>query len=451
MQRVITILGFSLLTFTWVVAQEGPDFNRVNTETYRFYMEQKWDSLIHLGKEALRGDVDYYYLRMRMGIACFSKKNYRTAAQHFAVALEQNNGDPAALEYLYYCRLYSGQGEQAQHVQAQFKGDLTLKLPPWKGKFFGSIGAEYLYQAGADDHLFADPGGIYPLDVAGTQSTTGYLSNATVSLVNHLAPGIVLSHAYTYLWKSSHYFYNDGESAIYLPDQRLIQNQYYLSPRFTTPSGYTFMPMFHVLGIKYQAIYDNGQGYQGGSSLVLGTLHETDFVTGMGFKKNLGRVDLDLGGWYGHLNSARQIQGRAGFTWFPLGNLNLYAGGYLNSQYEVFSGAEGVTRFLPEFLFGFGIAEKVWLDLNGTVGEMTNYLEGNGMIVYNSFSEIIDKKFRLSLSVPLTDKGSLFYVGGIWSVARSVFQPDGDPGTMVFNSTVSYNALSIYGGISWKF
>jgi len=185
--------------------------------------------------------------------------------------------------------------------------------------------------------------------------------------------------------------------------------------------------------------------------MVLGTLHETEFVTGMGFKKNLGRVDLDLGGWYGHLNSARQIQGRAGFTWFPLGNLNLYAGGYLNSQYEVFSGAEGMTRFIPEFLFGFGIAEKVWFDLNGTMGEMTNYLEANGTIVYNSFSEIIDKKIHFSLSVPLTDKGSLFYLGGIWCTVRSVFQPDGDPGAMVLTPTISYNALSIYGGISWKF
>jgi len=448
---VIATIWISMLILSRAGAQEGPDFNRINSESYRYYTEQKWDSLIQFGKEALKSDVDYYYLRMRMGIAFFSRKNYRPAAQHFAVALEQHNGDPAALEYLYYCRLYAGQSEQALHVREQFKGDLALKLPPVNGRFFGRLGAEYLYQGGAGDHLFADPAGLYPLDVAGTQSTTGYFSNVTVSLVNQLAPGIVLSHAYTYLWKSSHYFYNDGESAIYLPDQHLIQNQYYLSPKFTTPSGYTFMPMVHVLGIQYQSIYDNGQGYQGGSSLVLGTIHETDFVTGMGFKKNLGRVDLDLGGWYGHLNSARQIQGRTGFTWFPLGNLNLYAGGFFNGQYELYPGSEGVTRIIPEFLFGFGIAEKAWVDLNGAVGEMTNYLEGNGMIVYNSISEIIHKKFRLSLSFPVTDKGSLLYLGGIWSAVRSEFQPDGDPVTMVYSSTVSYNAFSIYGGISWKF
>ena len=448
---MITTIGISILILSWAGAQEGPDFNRVNTETYRFYMEQKWDSLIQMGKEAFRSDVDYFYLRMRMGIAYFSGKNYRTAAQHFSAALEQNNGDPAALEYLYYSRLYAGQTEQAQHVQKEFKGDLALKLPPAGEKFFGRFGAEYLYQGGAADHLFEDPAGFYPLDVAGTQSTTGYFSNVTVSLVNHLAPGIVLSHAYTCLWKSSHYFSNDGQSAIYLPDQRLIQNQYYLSPRFTTRSGYTFIPMIQVLGIKQQVIYDNGQGSQGGGSPAVGTGNETDFVTGMGFRKNLGRVDLDLGGWYGHLNSARQIQGRAGFTWFPLGNLNLYTGGYFNSQYEVLPGGEGLTRIIPEFLFGFGISEKVWVDLNGAVGEMTNYLEGNGMIVYNSISEVIDKKFRFSLSFPVTEKGSLFYLGGIWSAVRSEFLPEEDPGTMVFNSTVLYNAFSIYGGLSWKF
>jgi hypothetical protein len=451
MQRVITAIGISLLIFTWAGAQDGTEFHRINTGTYRLYLEQKWDSLIHMGKEALGRDMDYYYLRMRMGIAYFNKKNYRTAAQHFSVAQEQNSGDPAALEYLYYCRLYSGQAEQAGHVQKAFRGDLALRLPPPKRRFFGKLSAEYLYQGGAKDNLFDDPSGLYPLDLPGTQFTTGYFSNVTFSLVNQLSPFITLSHSFTRLWKSSHYFYNDGQSALYLSDQRLIQNQYYLSPRFTTPSGYSFMPMIQVLGIKHQAIIDNGQGFQGYPSMSLATLSETDFVTGMGFKKNLGRVDLELGGWYGRLNSAGQIQGRAGFTWFPLGNLDLYAGGYINGQHEVFPGAEGVTRIIPEFLFGFGIAEKAWVDLHGAVGEMTNYLEGNGMIVYNSISEVIDRKISFSLTFPVNERGSLVYLGGIWSSVRSEFMPDEDPGTMVYNSTILYNAFSIYGGISWKF
>jgi len=452
MHRVITTIWLSLLIFKWVEAQENTSFNRINTETYRLYLEQNWDSLIDVGKMALKADVDYYYLRMRLGIAFYSKKNYRSAARHFSAALEQNSGDPVSLEYLYFCRLYSGQTEQAQQVRKQFKGDLALKLPPPNGKFFDRSGAEYLYLSGVKDDLFKDPTELYPLDVDGIQSTTRHYSNATVSLVNSLAPGVTLSHTYTFLFKSSHYFSNDGTTAVYLPDQQLVQNQYYFSPGFTTSSGYTFMPMIHILGIHFQAVYDAGQGFQGGTpSLVLGTLKETDFVTGMGFKKNMGAVDLHLGGWYSTLNGAEQVQGRVGLTWFPLGNLNLYAGAYGNSQYELFSNGERVIRMIPEMLLGFGISGKVWVDLNAAMGEMTNYLENNGSIVYNSISEVIHKKVRFSLSFPVTEKGSLLYLGGIWSAISSEFMPVEDPGTTIINTAIFYNAISIYGGISWKF
>jgi len=452
MHRVITTIWLWLLIFTWVEAQENNSFNRINTETYRFYMEQKWDSLIDAGKEALKAEVDYYYLRIRLGIAYYSKHNYRTAARHFSAALELNSGDPVSLEYLYFCRLYAGQTEQAQQVRKQFKGDMALKLPPPTGRFFEKTGAEYLYLSGVKDDLFEDPAVIYPLDIAGIQSTTKHYSNATISLVNSLAPGITLSHTYTFLSKTNHYYSNDGERAVYLPDQQVVQNQYYFSPGFTTPSGYTFTPMIHILGIRFQDVFDTGQGFQGGAStLALGTLKETDFVTGLGFKKNAGAVDLHLGGWYGTLNGADQIQGRVGLTWFPLGNLNLYAGGYLNSQYESYTNGEGVIRVIPEMLFGFGMAGKIWVDVHAAMGEMTNYLENNGMFVYNSISEVIHKKVRLSLSFPVNDRGSLLYLGGIWNDVSSEFIPDVDSGSNPMNTPITYNAISIYGGISWKF
>ena len=44
------------------------------------------------------------------------------------------------------------------------------------------------------------------------------------------------------------------------------------------------------------------------------------------------------------------------------------------------------------------LAEKVWLDLNAAFGDMTNYLEQNGSVVFNSFSDIIQKKAGLTFS-----------------------------------------------------
>ena len=80
---------------------------------------------------------------------------------------------------------------------------------------------------------------------------------------------------------------------------------------------------------------------------------------------------------------------------------------------------------------------------------MSNYLENNGAIVYNSFSEIMDQKVQISLSVPVTKKGSLLYLGGRWASMRSEYYAF-DPEAPEDINTILYNSFSIYGGISWK-
>ncbi len=80
-----------------------------------------------------------------------------------------------------------------------------------------------------------------------------------------IAPGIRLNHLFTYLSKNNLYYYNDGLYQLQLDPQHVKQYQYYISPSFTTSSGFTFMPMFHLLSIHYQAPIYLSQGYQGGN------------------------------------------------------------------------------------------------------------------------------------------------------------------------------------------
>ena len=451
MYRLIVAIGCSLFLLSGSFAQEPADFNSINNETYRFYTEQKWDSLILLEKQDIVAEVDYYYLRMRLGIAHYNNKNYRKASTHFEKALEFNQGDQVALKYLYYSRLFLGQHAQAALVREEFKGAMAQKLPPQKGKFFDRITAEYVYHRGTDEPLYEQLGDIFPPGQTGAQSLTRHYSNTSLSLVNMLAPGVTLQHTYTHLSKLNQHVYSNGTGGYYMGEQEVIQNQYYISPRITTPSGSTFSPMFHLLGIRYQVPVEVSPGYQGGySQATVSYVKETHFATGLGFQKGLGPVDLHLGAWYSQLNLADQLQGRFGLNWFPKGNLNLYVGGFLNGQYEFSEGREGLVRLIPEVLFGFAIANKDWIDLNATLGDMTNYLESNGMIVFNSFSEVIHKKLKCSVIIPFTEKGSSFYMGGIWTANSSEFYAF-DPIITELTNTISYNAFSIYGGISWKF
>ena len=199
MYRLITSIGIFFCLLSGLRAQEQSDFNRINEDTYRFYLEQKWDSLIVLGKEALKQDFDYYYLRIRLGIAYYHSKNYRRASSHFTVALEFNQDDPVALEYLYFSRLLSGQTAQSRLVKEQFRGNLALKLPAHEPRFLDRFSANYLYHQADNDDQFTNPDEVYAGLSEGVQSTTRHFSNASLSLVNSLSPGITITHAFNFL------------------------------------------------------------------------------------------------------------------------------------------------------------------------------------------------------------------------------------------------------------
>jgi len=450
MYRLIISLSLLASISIGIRAQKAVDFNTINRESYRLYLAGEWDSLIVMGKQGIRQDMDFYYLRMRMGFAFYQKKNYRQATVHFKKALKFNQNAPAALEQLYYAHLMAGQAEEASLIRKKFKGDLALKLPPTKGKFADRLGAEYLYNKGLNDEQLTDPRELFEGLPPGVQYVNRHFSNFSLSLVNSITPGLTLAHAYSYLSKTNHFYYNDGSNMFDFAEQHVSQHQYYISPTMTTTSGFKFSPIFHLIRVHYQTPVDFVQGYQGGSSrMLLGTRKTTDFVGGLGLSKGIGSVELNLGGWISSLNEAKQLQNRLGLTWYPLGNLNLYAGAWLNSQYEK-SERDSTFRLIPEVHLGFALGGKVWVDLSGAMGEIANYLENNGSIVYNSFSEIIHKKMVLSLSVPVSEKGSLLYLGGRWTENESRFYSF-DPSKENTVNNIQYNTLSIYGGLSWKF
>lgn len=449
MQKLI-IIGIIAATASGIHAQEVMDFNSINAETYRLYLAGKWDSLNILGKQALRQGTDFYYLRMRMGIASYETKNFRKAAIHFNRALRLNQGDPGAMEYLYFALLMCGKTEDAMRIRNQFRGELALRLPVQKGKLVQKAGAGILQTNSNTRKLLSGPENPFHDLPPGIQYLTRRFTNLSLNLENSITPGFRLVHNYNYLNKVNHLYYNDGFNSVELPDQQVGQHQYYFSPVVTTPLGCTFSPMIHLIGFKYETLIPTEQGFQGGTAdLERVTERKTDIATGLDFSRAIGPVDLNLGGWFARLNHARQLQGRFGFTFFPMGNLNLYAGGYLNAQYE-WSRRDSTNRFIPEIFLGWAIREKVWLELNAAAGNMTNYLENNGAVIYNSFSEKIRRKATVTVSVPVSQKGSLLFLGGRWSAGQSqffAFEPVQQPAT----NTIEYQTISIYGGITWKF
>jgi hypothetical protein len=456
MYRLIIILSFVLLARAGITQ----DFKSVDQETYKLYMEQHWDELIRAGKDGLRQDIDYYYLRMRIGIAYYEKKNYKASQVHFRKALEFNQGDPVASEYLYYAYLFAGQIQQAGILAKDFSPSLMERVMPLYGKIVDRFAIEYMYNFNDTKDLLADADQYFSGLPLGYQLVTLNYSNLNAMLHHEFNPGITLTHAYTYLNKTNYYYYDDGLSRFGIDEQKVFQNQYFISPAFTTKWGFTIAPSFHYLRIRFQAPYivsgggGGGPGGGGGSSIQYSDLYSNHYVGGRSLSQYVGRFVIRLGGIYSSLNDANQLTGTAGLTWYPLGNLDLYLGTALNVHNEITDHTNSTDRetnieLIPEFLMGFGIASRVWMEFSGSYGNMRNYTEGNGYIVYNGLDWMIYKAIG-TIVIPVTPKGSNVYLGTRFAEFKSLFIPFYPSAGQDINSIIS-NSISIFGGISWKF
>jgi len=285
MYRLI-IISSLILSFQ---AGKSQDFKSVDQETYNLYMEKKWDELIRSGKNGLKQDIDYYYLRMRIAIAYYETRNYKASQAHFRKALEFNQGDPVATEYLYYAYLFAGQTDQAGILAKDFSLSLMEKITLPPGKIVDRLALEYLYNFNETKDLLSDPGKYFSDLPAGYQVVTLDYSNLNAMLHHDFSPGITLTHAYTYLNKTNYYYYNDGLTPFGIDGQKVIQHQYYISPSFSTSRGLSISPSFHYLRSKFQVPYivsgsgGPGPGGGGGGSIQYSDLFANHYVVSEGF------------------------------------------------------------------------------------------------------------------------------------------------------------------------
>jgi tetratricopeptide (TPR) repeat protein len=456
-----------LLLFTGILPMARPcvsqTFTEIDLSTYQLYMEKKWDELILAGRSAIKKDIDYYYLRLRIGIACYEKKNYKSAQLQFRKALEFNERDPLATEYLYYAYLFGGQSQQAALLYREMPEQLKEKVMDPGLRIVDRISVEYLYSQTFTDDLLKDPATFDGLP-AGVQIVTRSFQNLNFSVQHDMHPGTSFIQAYTYLVKNSHYYYDDGLNRFETEGQKVRQHQYYLSPSFTLKGGLVISPSFHYLHMAYQVpdLTGGGPGPGGGNEVVFREEYEGQVAGGLSLEKYHGPFSFRFGAVYSNLNRTGQLTGSAGLTWYPLGNLDLYlsAGLYVHngdldatgdsggSSGQTDSGPAG-TVLIPDLLFGWGIASKVWIELSGTYGQMKNFTERNGYLVYNGLDWMKYKAVG-NLVVPLTAKGSVIYAGARFAGYENRFIPL-DPSQPADLNNLTYNSLSIFGGISWKF
>ncbi len=331
-----------LLLFPVVLkAQDTLTFRSADSITYNYYLTGDWDQLIETGKQAIAQNIDFKWLRQRMGYAYLVKQDYYASQKQYEKALAFDENDTITHEYLYYCGLYTGNSAYARFHAEKLTNDLKKKLGIHAFNPIASIDLEYNYKYN-NSNTRSNPsfyrGGVY--------TQTGYRISIYQSASN----------------------YKQTVDSILIK-----QPDYFALINWSVSS--------HVsLSLAYHHLNTSLDGYKYPGNLAFGLL-----------STRINRYSFGVNGSffrYG-LGDFKQIGVQAGVS-LP-GKSGLYFYSYLSGMIE-----KETSRLIFSQYAGVKIFKSLWAEGIVTLGNIQNYHDHNGLYIYNSIDPTL---FRTGLSL----------------------------------------------------
>ncbi len=412
-KKKLLLLTFSLVCIC-AKAQDTLAIDDIEIKTYKLYAEKKWPELIAVINQALANEIDYYYLRMRIGIAQFEKGNYNKAEVHFKKAIELNSNDELDKTYLYYCLINNGRDEEARYSSRKFSDSLNRATGEQKERFM------VLFEGGAklsNQNSFNDPL---------TKNEVDYFDPALyfqIGLKHSLKKRVALFHAYTHYNQSTYI-------------GKVNQNQYYLSANLVLNKNFVLTPAFHFTqinftGKNYEVDFNTGQ-LKAVKDTIYPKINST--VVSLAIKKELKQLSLSIGATFITTPTLRQYiySGLASYAVF--GNPKLIIG----SQFYLHSISTNSVLYgsVAPFVYCQAIP-KFSMKLSYLYNQGNNLVEDNGYLVNNSI-DLTNSRWSLLCNYDINAKVSVY----------AMYQYENK--TEIFNS-FKYNYNVFLGGIKVRF
>ncbi|MEZ5195814.1 MAG: hypothetical protein R2764_05290 [Bacteroidales bacterium] len=452
----------------------GNSFQQVEKLTYNYYLTGNWDSLIIIGTDAISAGQDYFYLRLRLGIACYFKENYRKAIMHLEKALKFNSNDDTALEYLYYSYVYSNQPKQANALTTNSSKKLIEKLNTgrlnWLENLYLETGPTFsnnisknkknnLLKSNSDygvqdlydkTYYFHLGTGITPF-----KRVSFYLgyNNLNISKLKQIQSTELVLKGVINNGNAIHNLYRKKTSEIQNSAYSLFQKEAYINSGIALNNGFIITPAVHLIWAHYATLTSelSVQYYEVLLGDTLTTIKAntqekeesfTNQVYSIAIDKSISLYNMGIRGSYSNLNYSDQYQLEGLFTVFPKGNLSLYSATSITSHWQ-----EKANRIVFQELIGAKVFPKFWLEGHLSIGEMLNYNEKNAFVVYNSGDKI---KFRggINFIITLTPKLELSVRYSFYNNENSLYNYTPDLNLKIEHS--DYQNHSIIGGLKWK-
>jgi hypothetical protein len=359
--RFILIICFISISTT-LYAQS--DFVSLDKQTYEFYLKGDYKNLEKTGNQMLSQGIDYYYLRMRMGILSFNHQRYSKAVKHFSKALVFSSLDTLSLEYIYNSFLLSGRNSDA---------NLYLESIPWDNKslYLKSIKTSGLSELYVGSSTFGYDQTLY---------TTNALMYESIAKSNNIYAG--LEYVFSSKLKGNFSYANYQKTGTSYSSASplgrpldFMQNQFYGKLTRVAFSGWEFSAFGHA------ALFSQPrpQGAMGNRRLVSNL--KTEYLAGFGVAKSGWKVRSGVDFSYSNFGKSTQLRGEGYLTYLPFGNLNLY---FTSSGMVQTDKSWGSTYQVNQEV-GFRVFKFLWMESGIASGNAFLFARDQGLLFNNSF------------------------------------------------------------------
>jgi len=467
------------------------DYRFVDSAMYQLYINQSWDSLIEMGKTAIKNDIDYYYLRMRMAEAYEAKQKYLLSAQSYEIAREFNQSDPYACTGLYNSYLNSGKKSRAYHLSQEFNGNLKLKsgikisLVDFVDIFGGYVFSNNEGNNGHIDLINAETNnGQQLLFGDETYVHAGLTLNLTPSFSVYAGGSFIdIAKTTRVQYKTLKLIKNnrppnngwiinqlvEGVNEASLNSQ-IKQYELYLNGKLQLDKGWAVNLFTNLLFIntpiaqqvwytenitdtlRYNTITGDVQTITYPEEKVDFIEKDSSFVNwvaGFNLKKDFGLISLGLSSTFSELSGAQQGQIGLSCFYYPLGSTKLYGQTELTGFFESSDYLGDDQRLLFHQLIGVKLIKKTWLEAEFSSGNLNNVNIKQASVIYN-LPEKVNFIAGLNLHIFATDKLEISLIYN-YSDKNGFYSNQYINNGEVNKYSFSYQTQSIIGGLKWTF
>ncbi len=363
---------------------QKPTYSYFDSLTYRLFLDEQWDALSDAGESAIDQGYDGYYLQIRTGIALFNRGQYRRADKYLTRAFGMSPNEVSG-EYSYLTKLWGGRTLQAEALRERLPEEV-LKHPDIKGApKVRSVGASATYLFSESEITEGETS--VPQDEVGSRLSAKQFMHYGMKLSHRLGRMGRLTHEIGLLNRENVLYIgpSDYNDALWIDDYQTNQYNYYLLWERSMGRNWNLHMFgnglwfdFPVYGLSDQSTGNNRWAWD--QSIDNGM----DYVLGAGVTKSLGLVDLSVevaGSSMAHKN---QFQTTASALFYPLYNLNLYAGGWLT-----YNQGDSDQQFLGGGTIGGRLTNFFWLEASALMANEARFFHlRQGNLVFNGTENV---------------------------------------------------------------